>query len=74
MHLASDFKIECDIVIEENKCARYMHDPPLNGLSIDHVDDYYDGINGKNWISLLILIWNLKNGISLFISYNLYFL
>jgi Zn-dependent metalloprotease len=42
---ANNFMFCWDIVKDPNGAVRYLYDPPLDGHSIDHVDDYYDGLD-----------------------------
>jgi Zn-dependent metalloprotease len=40
----NDFRCGYDIFKDPDEALRYLYDPPLDGRSIDHVDDYYDGM------------------------------
>jgi Zn-dependent metalloprotease len=40
----NNFMVCWDIYKDPNGALRYMYDPPLDGYSIDHVDDYYPGM------------------------------
>jgi vibriolysin len=42
---SNDFLIGYDIFKDPTGALRYMHDPPLDGSSVDHVDDYYSGMD-----------------------------
>lgn len=41
----NDFMVGYDIFKSPTGALRYMYDPPLDGISIDHVDDYYEGLD-----------------------------
>ena len=41
----NDFEVGYDIFKPPTGAIRYLHDPPLDGYSIDHIDDYYDGLD-----------------------------
>ncbi|NIM15078.1 MAG: PKD domain-containing protein [Candidatus Aminicenantes bacterium] len=41
----NDFRFGYDIVKDPDGALRYLYDPPLDGHSIDHVDDYYPGMD-----------------------------
>jgi hypothetical protein len=41
----NDFMVGFDIVKDPSGAVRYMYDPPLDGYSIDHIDDYYEGMS-----------------------------
>jgi Zn-dependent metalloprotease len=41
----NDFRFCYDIVKDPDDAVRYLYDPPLDGHSIDHVDDYYAGMD-----------------------------
>jgi Zn-dependent metalloprotease/PKD repeat protein len=45
MRGTNDFMCGYDIFKAEGEALRYLYDPPLDGVSIDHVDDYYDGMD-----------------------------
>ncbi len=45
MRGSNDFKTGYDIFKSANGALRYMYDPPLDGQSIGHVDDYYSGMD-----------------------------
>lgn len=40
-----DYMCGFDIFKDPTGALRYLYDPPLDGISIDHVDDYYSGLN-----------------------------
>jgi vibriolysin len=41
----NDFMVGCDVIKSGPLALRYLFDPPLDGRSIDHVDDYYEGMD-----------------------------
>jgi Zn-dependent metalloprotease len=41
----NDFRVGYDIFKSPTGALRYMYDPPLDGRSIGHVDDYYSGMD-----------------------------
>ena len=41
----NDFMCGYDIFKAAGQALRYLYDPPLDGQSIDHVDDYYSGMD-----------------------------
>ena len=45
MRGTNDFRCGFDIFKDPDEALRYLYDPPLDGISIDHVDDYYPGMN-----------------------------
>jgi pseudolysin/vibriolysin len=45
MRGTNDFMVGYDIFKNPTGALRYMYDPPLDGHSIDHVDDYYPGMD-----------------------------
>jgi vibriolysin len=45
MRGTNDFKCGFDIFKSPTGALRYLYDPPLDGMSIDHVDDYYSGLD-----------------------------
>jgi Zn-dependent metalloprotease len=42
---SNDFMCGYDIFKAAGQALRYLYDPPLDGISIDHVDDYYSGMD-----------------------------
>jgi Zn-dependent metalloprotease len=40
-----DYMCGFDIFKDPTGALRYLYDPPLDGISIDHVDDYYSGMD-----------------------------
>jgi Zn-dependent metalloprotease/plastocyanin len=45
MRDTNDFMCGYDIFKNPSGALRYLYDPPLDGISIDHVDDYYEGMD-----------------------------
>jgi PKD repeat protein len=45
MRGTNDFMCGYDIFKNPTGALRYLYDPPLDGISIDHVDDYYSGMD-----------------------------
>jgi len=45
MRGTNDFKVGYDIFKSANGALRYMYNPPLDGRSIDHVSEYYAGLD-----------------------------
>jgi vibriolysin len=45
MRGTNDFMCGYDIFKAAGQALRYLYDPPLDGISIDHVDDYYEGLD-----------------------------
>ncbi len=45
MRDSNDFMCGYDIFKDPDGALRYLYDPPLDGYSIDHVDDYYEGMD-----------------------------
>ena len=45
MNGTNDFEVGASIIKAEGEALRYMYDPPLDGASIDHADDYYTGMD-----------------------------
>jgi Zn-dependent metalloprotease len=45
MRGTNDFMCGYDIFKAPNQALRYLCNPPQDGKSIDHVDDYYDGLD-----------------------------
>jgi Zn-dependent metalloprotease len=41
----TDYRCGYDIFKNPTGALRYLYDPPLDGISIDHVDDYYSGMD-----------------------------
>jgi len=45
MRGANDFRVGYDIIKSPTGALRYMYDPPLDGSSIDHVGEYFEGLD-----------------------------
>ncbi|MCX6581869.1 MAG: M4 family metallopeptidase, partial [Candidatus Aminicenantes bacterium] len=45
MRSANDFRVGYDILKSPTGAVRYMYDPPLDGVSIDHVGEYFEGLD-----------------------------
>jgi len=45
MRGSADFETGADIFKAPDEALRYMYDPPFDGVSIDHTDDYYSGLD-----------------------------
>jgi len=45
MHGSNDFLVGAQIFKAPGEALRYMANPPQDGISIDHVDDYNDGVD-----------------------------
>jgi vibriolysin len=45
MHGSNDFEVGADIFKAQDEALRYMDDPPRDGNSIGHTDDYYSGMD-----------------------------
>jgi Zn-dependent metalloprotease len=45
MRGTNDFMCGYDIFKSPSGALRYLYDPPKDGISIDHVDDYYSGMD-----------------------------
>jgi Zn-dependent metalloprotease len=79
MRGATDYRCGYDIFKVPNEAARYLYDPPLDGSSIDHVDDYYAGMNAHyssgifNKAFYLIATtsgWNTRMAFDIFVKAN----
>ncbi|UCH97518.1 MAG: M4 family metallopeptidase, partial [Candidatus Aminicenantes bacterium] len=42
---STDYMCGFDIYKNPTQALRYLYDPPLDGISIDHVSDYYEGMD-----------------------------
>ena len=45
MYGTNDFRVGYDIFKSAGQALRYMYNPPLDGMSIDNVIEYYDGLD-----------------------------
>jgi PKD repeat protein len=68
-----------DIFKSANGALRYMYDPPLDGQSIDHVSDYYSGLDVHyssgiyNKVFYLVAVssgWNTRMAFDIFVKAN----
>ncbi len=80
MRETNDFMCGYDIFKDPDGALRYLCNPPLDGRSIDHVDDYYDGLNVHyssgifNKVFCLIAQsdgWNTKMAFDIFVKANM---
>jgi Zn-dependent metalloprotease/PKD repeat protein len=79
MRGTTDFMCGYDIFKAPTGALRYLYDPPLDGKSIDHVDDYYDGMDVHyssgifNKVFYLIATspgWNAHKAFDIFVKAN----
>jgi len=77
---ANDFKVGSDIFKNPTAALRYLYDPPLDGVSIDHFSDYYEGLDVHyssgifNKAFYLIATspgWNTKMAFDIFVRANM---
>ena len=82
MRGTNDFMCGYDIFKAASQALRYLCDPPLDGRSIDHVDDYYPGMDVHyssgifNKAFCLIANadgWNTKMAFDIFVRANMYY-
>ncbi len=45
LHGSNDWRVGADIYKAAGAALRYMNNPPADGVSIYHADDYYDGLD-----------------------------
>jgi vibriolysin len=76
---STDFRCGYDIFKNPTGALRYLYDPPLDGISIDHVSQYYEGLNVHyssgifNKAFYLIATspgWNTKMAFDVFVKAN----
>ncbi|MFC2140987.1 M4 family metallopeptidase [Acidobacteriota bacterium] len=76
---SADFMCGYEIFKDPDKAIRYFYDPPLDGYSIDHVDDYYVGMAPQfssgvfNKVFYLIATtsgWNTRMAFDTFVKAN----
>jgi len=76
----NDFMCGYDIFKVAGQALRYLYDPPLDGISIDHVDDYYSGMDVHyssgifNKAFYLIAVspgWNTRMSFDIFTKANM---
>ena len=79
---STDFLVGAEIFKTENEALRYMADPPQDGVSIDHADNYYagmdvhysSGVYNKAFYELATTQgWDVHNAFVLFATANQYF-
>jgi Zn-dependent metalloprotease/PKD repeat protein len=80
MRGTNDFMCGYDIYKAAGQALRYLYDPPLDGVSIDHVDDYYSGMDVHyssgiyNKVFYLIATspgWNTRMSFDIFVKCNM---
>jgi PKD repeat protein len=80
MRGTNDFMPGYDVVKDPNGAIRYMYDPPLDGISIDHVDDYYEGMDVHHscgvfskafWLIATTPGWDMHMAFDIFVKANL---
>ncbi len=80
MRGTNDFMVGYDIFKDPDGALRYMYDPPLDGISIDHVDDYYEGMDVHyssgifNKAFYLIAVtpgWTTRKAFDIFVKANM---
>lgn len=76
---SNDFMVGVD-VLKIPGAVRYLYDPPLDGHSIDHIDDYYEGMdihyssgifNKAFYLIAATAGWNTKKAFDIFAKANL---
>jgi PKD repeat protein len=76
---STDYMCGYDIFKNPTGALRYLYDPPLDGISIDHVDDYYEGMdvhyssgvfNKAFWLIATSPGWNAKMSFDIFTKAN----
>jgi Zn-dependent metalloprotease len=76
----NDFKCGYDIFKSPTGALRYLYDPPLDGQSIDHVSEYYSGLDVHyscgvyNKVFYLIASssgWNTRMAFDIFVKANM---
>jgi len=79
MRGSNDFKVGYDIFKSADGALRYMYDPPLDGSSIDHVNDYYSGLdvhyssgvfNKAFWLIATTPGWDAHMAFDVFVTAN----
>jgi Zn-dependent metalloprotease len=78
----NNFMFCWEILKEPDGAERYLYDPPLDGNSIDHVDDYYDGMdphyssgvfNKAFYLIATSAGWNTKMAFDIFARANMFY-
>jgi vibriolysin len=76
---SADFMCGYEIFKDPDRAIRYFYDPPLDGFSIDHVDDYYDGMvpqyssgifNKAFYLIATTPGWNFRMAFDIFVKAN----
>jgi vibriolysin len=76
---SNDFMAGFDIFKDPTSAGRYLYDPPLDGYSIDHVDDYYEGMdvhyssgifNKAFYLIATSSGWNTRTAFDIFVKAN----
>ncbi len=76
----NDFMCGYDIFKAAGQALRYLYDPPLDGISIDHVDDYYSGMdvhyssgiyNKVFWVLATTSGWDTQKAFDVFTKANM---
>ncbi|MFC2141190.1 M4 family metallopeptidase, partial [Acidobacteriota bacterium] len=79
MRGTNDFMTGYDIFKDPDGALRYLYDPPLDGISIDHVDDYYVGMdvhyssgifNKAFWLIATTPGWTTRMSFDIFVKAN----
>jgi Zn-dependent metalloprotease len=79
MRGTNDFMCGYDIFKDPDAALRYLYDPPLDGRSIDHVDDYYPGMdvhyssgifNKAFWLIATSPGWDTQMAFNIFVKAN----
>lgn len=77
---SNDFMCGYDIFKAAGEALRYLYDPPADGISIDHVDDYYSGMNVHYssgvynkafWVLATTTGWNTRTAFDVFTKANM---
>jgi len=75
----NDFMCGYDIFKAPGQALRYLYDPPADGRSIDHVDDYYSGMdvhyssgifNKVFWLLAETYGWGTQQSFDIFVKAN----
>jgi len=79
MRGSSDFMVGYEILKNPDGAIRYLYDPPLDGMSIDHIDDYYQGMdlhyssgifNKAFYLIATTPGWNTQMAFNIFVKAN----
>lgn len=75
----TDYEVGPTIIKASGEALRYLYDPPLDGASIDHADDYYSGMdvhyssgvfNKAFYLLATSSGWDLKMAFDCFVGAN----